>query len=306
MKRTSRELKAFAREALLGQYGSLIGAMFLLGIFSALLESIPVMITRNREDTTSLIIQFVVTLIVSMLTYLLQIGLLSMIMSMTRRQSYSLGDLFYAFRIRPDRFIIVSAVQIGITMLLQIPAYLVMAFSSFDILSRTLLYLLLLLASSIVSFIILLGFTLCEMLLIDNETLGAMDAIRQSLALMHGNKGRYFYIQLSFIGLSLLCILTLGIGMLWLYPYMITTQVCFYLDLTGELDRPHYSQTDTSYGTGYGTGYNAPYNTRYDNTYGGPTYDDTTYGSSSSNQDPQSGYNPDGSSYTYGEDNRYE
>ena len=263
MKRASRELKALAREALLGQYGSLIGAMFLLGIFSALLESIPVMITRNREDTTSLIIQFVVTLIVGVLTYLLQIGLIAMGMRMALRQPYSLSDLFYAFHARPDRFIIVTAIQIGITMLLQIPAYLVMAFSNFDVLSRTLLYLLLLLTSSIVSFIILLGFTLCEMLLIDNETLGAMDAIRQSLALMHGNKGRYFYIQLSFIGLSFLCVLTLGIGLLWLYPYMATTQVCFYLDLTGELDHPHYSQTDTY--TGYGTGYDDTYGSGYGN-----------------------------------------
>ena len=291
MKRSSKELKALAREALLGQYGSLIGAMFLLGIFSIILESVPVTITRNREDTTSLIIQFVITLIISVLVYLLQIGMTVIVLHMTRRQTYGLSDLFYTFRAHPDRFIIVSVIQIGISMILQIPAYIFLFLYPGDTIKRVLLYLLLLLAGSIVSFIILLGFTLADLLLIDNENLGAIDAIRQSWAMMHGNKGRFFYLQISFFGLALLCILTLGIGMLWLYPYMMTTEAFFYLDLTGEIDQPHYDQSNTY--TGYGTGYDDSYNTRYDNTYGGPSSDDTTYGS-------------DSSSYTYGEDNRYE
>lgn len=291
MKRSSKELKALAREALLGQYGSLIGAMFLLGMFSVILESVPVTITRNREDTTSLIIQFVVTLIISVLVYLLQIGMTVIVLHMTRRQTYGLSNLFYTFRAHPDRFIIVSVIQIGISMILQIPAYIFLLLYPGDTIKRVLLYLLLLLAGSIVSFIVLLGFTLADLLLIDNENLGAIDAIRQSWAMMHGNKGRFFYLQISFFGLALLCILTLGIGMLWLYPYMMTTEAFFYLDLTGEIDQPHYDQSNTY--TGYGTGYDDSYNTRYDNTYGGPSSDDTTYGS-------------DSSSYTYGEDNRYE
>lgn len=291
MKRSSKELKALAREALLGQYGSLIGAMFLLGMFSVILESVPVTITRNREDTTSLIIQFVITLIISVLVYLLQIGMTVIVLHMTRRQTYGLSDLFYTFRAHPDRFIIVSVIQIGISMILQIPAYIFLLLYPGDTIKRVLLYLLLLLAGSIVSFIVLLGFTLADLLLIDNENLGAIDAIRQSWAMMHGNKGRFFYLQISFFGLALLCILTLGIGMLWLYPYMMTTEAFFYLDLTGEIDQPHYDQSNTY--TGYGTGYDDTYNTRYDNTYGGPSSDDTTYGS-------------DSSSYTYGEDNRYE
>lgn len=291
MKRSSKELKALAREALLGQYGSLIGAMFLLGMFSVILESVPVTITRNREDTTSLIIQFVVTLIISVLVYLLQIGMTVIVLHMTRRQTYGLSDLFYTFRAHPDCFIIVSVIQIGISMILQIPAYIFLLLYPGDTIKRVLLYLLILLAGSIVSFIVLLGFTLADLLLIDNENLGAIDAIRQSWAMMHGNKGRFFYLQISFFGLALLCILTLGIGMLWLYPYMMTTEAFFYLDLTGEIDQPHYDQANTY--TGYGTGYDDSYNTRYDNTYGGPSSDDTTYGS-------------DSSSYTYGEDNRYE
>lgn len=53
---------------------------------------------------------------------------------------------------------------------------------------------------------------------------------------MEGNLGRLFYIELSFIGLALLGLLSCGIGMLWVTPYMMQVSVNFYRSLTGELD----------------------------------------------------------------------
>ena len=36
---------------------------------------------------------------------------------------------------------------------------------------------------------------------------------------MQGNKGRLFYLQLSFIGMYLLALFSLGLAMFWVYPY---------------------------------------------------------------------------------------
>ena len=58
-----------------------------------------------------------------------------------------------------------------------------------------------------------------------------MDAITKSREMMDGHKFDYFILQLSFIGWALLCILTLGIGYLWLTPYMQITTAAFYNDL---------------------------------------------------------------------------
>ena len=69
---------------------------------------------------------------------------------------------------------------------------------------------------------------------IDNPDIGAMDAIRQSKAMMHGHKGRLFVLGLSFIGWALLCIPTPVIGLLWLYPYFTSTIVNFYEDLKSQ------------------------------------------------------------------------
>ena len=55
--------------------------------------------------------------------------------------------------------------------------------------------------------------------------------LRSSMQIMNGHKGRLFYLQVSFIPLTMLAVLTCGIGMLWLGPYMQTTYACFFLDL---------------------------------------------------------------------------
>jgi uncharacterized membrane protein len=48
---------------------------------------------------------------------------------------------------------------------------------------------------------------------------------------MNGNKGKLFGLYLSFIGWGILCILTLGIGFLWLYPYVSLSLANFYEDI---------------------------------------------------------------------------
>ena len=45
---------------------------------------------------------------------------------------------------------------------------------------------------------------------------------------MKGYKWKYVCLSLSFIGWMLLSILTLGIGLIFLYPYMQVSYICFY------------------------------------------------------------------------------
>lgn len=60
---------------------------------------------------------------------------------------------------------------------------------------------------------------------------GYRDAITKSRQLMDGHKGQLFLLDLSFIGWHILCLFTLGIGYLWLTPYILTTKVAFYDNL---------------------------------------------------------------------------
>lgn len=65
----------------------------------------------------------------------------------------------------------------------------------------------------------------------DHPHIGIMEAIRASSDMMRGQKGKLFMLHLSFIGWFLLCLITLGIGFLWLCPYMMTAAANFYEDL---------------------------------------------------------------------------
>ena len=65
----------------------------------------------------------------------------------------------------------------------------------------------------------------------DNLQLSGKEVVMKSKEIMNGNRLKYFILNLSFTGWFLLSILTLGIGFLWLIPYMQVTEVKFYESL---------------------------------------------------------------------------
>lgn len=97
---------------------------------------------------------------------------------------------------------------------------------------RILLYVLIFLLLLIVPGIIVgLSYSMTFYILADNPVMKAREAMEKSKRMMDGNKLKLFYLGLRFFGLALLCILTLGIGFLWLFPYMHVTMAKFYDDI---------------------------------------------------------------------------
>ena len=68
----------------------------------------------------------------------------------------------------------------------------------------------------------------------DQPSLEAGECITKSREMMDGHKWRLFCLDMSFIGWILLCILSFGIGFIWLTPYMQTARTAFYEDLKAE------------------------------------------------------------------------
>ncbi|MBT2639293.1 DUF975 family protein [Bacillus sp. ISL-39] len=65
-------------------------------------------------------------------------------------------------------------------------------------------------------------------LLKDNPEYSALEAITESKKRMKGYKWKFFLMNLSFIGWVFIAIFTLGVGFLWLSPYISTTNANFY------------------------------------------------------------------------------
>ena len=80
------------------------------------------------------------------------------------------------------------------------------------------------------------SYAMTPFILEENPYLTANEAIDRSRAMMKGHKFDLFWLLLSFIGWAILCVFTLGIGTLWLTPYMQTSIASFYEDVKADYE----------------------------------------------------------------------
>ncbi len=95
---------------------------------------------------------------------------------------------------------------------------------------------------AIIGYIISLVYAICKgllyslvnFILYDNPNMTGKEIVEESERLMSGNRCMLFWLNLTFIGWVFLASFTLGIGFLWLTPYIIIAQICFYESLAGK------------------------------------------------------------------------
>lgn len=83
------------------------------------------------------------------------------------------------------------------------------------------------------------SYAMTPYILADHPEMTANEAITASRKLMDGHKGELFWLHLTFIGWVLLNAFTLGIGSLFLNPYMQAAETAFYRQLTS-VNRTEY------------------------------------------------------------------
>ena len=77
------------------------------------------------------------------------------------------------------------------------------------------------------------NYAMAPFIMSENENMTASEALRASKDLMKGHRWELFCLGFSFIGWDLVSILTLGIGALFLNPYMNTAYAAFYREISG-------------------------------------------------------------------------
>jgi len=75
------------------------------------------------------------------------------------------------------------------------------------------------------------GLAMTFFIMADDANISGVDALKLSWQMMDGHKMDLFCLWLRFFGWFLLCILTCGIGFIWLMPYMTATTLNFYRTL---------------------------------------------------------------------------
>lgn len=76
-----------------------------------------------------------------------------------------------------------------------------------------------------------LSYAMTYYVIAEDASVGPLEAISRSTAMMRGHKWELFCLSLRFVGWALLSVLTLGIGFLWLLPYIIVSMAHFYDDV---------------------------------------------------------------------------
>lgn len=236
MKRSSANLKTLARESLSGKYGLPILANLIIGVLT-MFVSMLVTVFLDTSSTTSIITNQILLYMLSLLIALCNAGYAKMLLHMNRRQPYTIGNLFYVFSHNPDRFLVVNLLFLLVRILPGLPLD-ILSYTTSDATASMVFSLLVILVQGLIGLVLSLFFGLANYLLLDNPEMGAIASLKESLRLMKGNKGRYLYIQLSFLPLTLASVFTCYIGLLWLIPYMQTTMAYFYMDVIGEPDTP--------------------------------------------------------------------
>ncbi len=119
------------------------------------------------------------------------------------------------------------------------PADLGLAFSGFSLFGKTLVTYLLMTIFVLLWMLLLiipgliksLSYAMSFYILSDHPDIEPMEAIDRSMAMMDGNKWKLFCLGWRFFGWAVLCILTCGIGFIWLLPYMTVATAHFYEDV---------------------------------------------------------------------------
>jgi uncharacterized membrane protein len=135
----------------------------------------------------------------------LTLGTATFSLSISRNREASLEQLFQGF----NRFTTAMA------------AYLLM-------MVMVLLWSMLLIIPGIIA---ALSYSMTFFILSDAPSTNATEALNKSKEMMDGYKLKLLNLYLRFFLLALLCVLTLGIGFLWLIPYAHITVATFYEDL---------------------------------------------------------------------------
>jgi len=76
-----------------------------------------------------------------------------------------------------------------------------------------------------------LAYSQAFFILSESPDVKVRDALKISIKMTEGYKWDLFVLGLSFLGWALLCILTLGIGFLWLGPYICAVYAAVYVEL---------------------------------------------------------------------------
>ena len=226
-----RELKRAARQLLLGNYTILTLVTFLLACSNFFLSSVSLLAVPPIGGWIGRVLDFAALLITNMVYTLLLAGMYYIYYRITEQEPIRFSDLLFAFRNHPEPIAAFSVLSLIVEY--SVLNLLPLSYMQFG---RSLPFV----AVSIVLLLVLLWYFLTFSAVFffyaADPWHSLQDYLRQSMALMKGCRVKFFFLLLSFIGVFLLGLLSFGIGLVLVMPYMVMTQLLFFRARWGDTD----------------------------------------------------------------------
>lgn len=221
-----------ARFALRGRWAIAVGATLLYGVITQGLN----FVSDFGPDSWKVVGIILNLLAAILITAPMALGWARFFLQIARRQNPDLKRLFDRFKlfgktigtsILVGVYISLAAIPIIFAFVLGTVALVALKDHPFLPLAIALATLLLL-ASLIPIILVMLNYSQTFFVLSDNPQFTPSTALSQSRAIMVGFRWKYFCLGWRFFWWMLLAILTCGIGLLWVLPYMVTSNALFY------------------------------------------------------------------------------
>lgn len=196
---TRAEIKQEAKAVLKGQTSTFVLATLIVMAVAFGLSGIQQIFMNGESET---FFSMFISLINVAVSGILSIGFASMALKALAGRQINTGEVFDGFE-KLDR-------SLGVVFLTII---------------KTFLWSLLFIIPGIIAEY---RYAMAYYIILERPELGVNEAIKESSRMMKGHKWDFFVLQLSFILWSLLVVVTLGLALLWVLPYLSLTFVAFY------------------------------------------------------------------------------
>lgn len=259
------QLKDRARGTLAGKYGKSILALFIVSLltitiqlvvdfFSSMLLSTYIVLNESlinnvpMEQVQVLVtdvafmqeyviwfrpINYIILALTSVFTTVFKVGICYFFLNIACNGTARVTDIFYGFQYQFSKCLKLSAIYVLLHQLTDIPNTLTNYLLTDNTLSS--MQLIILMVTLALGFLlytaIYLGISQSFFLILDFPSYSVSEILKLSIRIMKGHKWRFLLLELSFIPMMLLSLLTFGIGNLWLNPYMQLTYTYFFLNL---------------------------------------------------------------------------
>lgn len=227
---SAAQLKAIAKERSLDKYGTLITANVLIFVIQLIISGFTTV--SSSGNLMIFITNQIITLIVNILLGILVSGKAYLYMNLVYSQTISASDIFFGLRQHPEKAVALQSLFVVVDFLVSLPGTLILFFY-YRTQSATLYIALLvvLVIGIIVNIYVSLTYSQAFFLLHDFPDRSAKDLLLTSRNLMQGNRLRLLCLNLSFIPIYILGIISLFIPLLWISVYRYASVAAFYQDL---------------------------------------------------------------------------